>query len=73
MDKARLRPDVLGYSAQEGGHVVVRFGQYLLHALLVAAGHLYLGKRRARYAAKLGPGIADGDLHIQPFIEFVLF
>ena len=71
VDVAGLLAEAFGHRAEESGHIMVGLFEDFLHALEVALGQLYLGDGLAGDDADLRPGIADGDFHIQPLVEFV--
>ncbi len=73
MDEAGFLADAFCHGAEEGGHVMMGLLEEFLHALEVEAGHLDLGQRLARDDALFDPGLAHGDLDIEPLGKLVFF
>jgi hypothetical protein len=73
VDVAAFFAYALGDRSQESGYIVMRFDKDFVHTGQVTFSLPNLGKCLSGDDAMLGPGFAYGDLHLQPFVEFVLF
>ena len=72
MDVARFGAEGVGEGAQEDGHVVVHLRQVAGDVVEVVAGLSELGQSVLGDDAALGPGVADGELHLEPLVQLAL-
>ncbi len=71
MDEAGFLAEAVGDGAQEGVEVVVHFALVFGPALGVVAGPADLLDVTSGDDAALRPGLADGDLNLEPLVELV--